>query len=84
MWTYAIIYRLLILNERVRIKKRGVINIRFIEMQSLDNVDIVPESEMWRINLLSTFMDIKISKTHSMYNMDKVKTDLFIASLCKT
>ena len=44
----------------------------------------VPESELWRINLLSTFMDIKISKTHSMYNMDKVKTDLFIASLCKT
>ena len=45
----------------------------------------VPESELWRIiNLLSTFMDIKIFKTYSMYNMGKVKTDLFIASLCKT
>ena len=30
-----------ILNVRVRIKKRGIINIRFIEMQSFDNVDII-------------------------------------------
>ena len=44
----------------------------------------VPESELWRINLLSTFMNIKITKTYSMYNMDKVKMDTFIASLCKT
>ena len=44
----------------------------------------VPESELWRINLLTTFMQIKISKTYSMYNMDKVKMESFIASLCKT
>ena len=44
----------------------------------------VPESELWRINLLSTYMNIKITKTYSMYNMDKVKMDTFIASLCKT
>ena len=44
----------------------------------------VPESELWRINLLSTFMQIKITKTHSMYNMDKVRMDSFLASLCKT
>ena len=44
----------------------------------------VPESELWSINLLTTSMNIKITKTYSMYNMDKVKMDTFIASLCKT
>ena len=44
----------------------------------------VPDSELWRINLLSTLMDIKINKTYSMYNMDKVRTDDLLASLCKT
>ena len=44
----------------------------------------VPDSELWRINLLSTLMDIKIKKTYSMYNMDKVRTDDLLASLCKS
>ena len=44
----------------------------------------VPDSELWRINLLSTLLDIKINKTYSMYNMDKVRTDDLLASLCKS
>ena len=44
----------------------------------------VPDSELWRINLLSTLLDIKINKTYNMYNMDKVRTDDLLASLCKS
>ena len=42
----------------------------------------VPENESWRCGLLSTLMNIKISRSYSCYNLSYENTCLMINSLC--